>query len=278
MIHNTYDWTTSDRKHIFGQSWSPPTTARAVICLIHGQGEHSSRYVHVAEFLLQQHIAVLTCDLVGHGKSGGLRGHVRRFEDYVAHVDLLIAEAGKLFPATPLFVYGHSMGGAIALTHACKATEAVKGYIITSPWIRLAFEPPAWKVMLGKAVKNIYPAMQQPTGLDAAKISHDVVEVKKYREDVLNHDKISASAFFEIFSNGKNILNRADVLRLPILLLHGTGDGLTSHLASRELAALRKDLITYYEFEGLYHELHNEFERLNILQTILLWLEQQIKP
>lgn len=277
MVHQTYNWKNKKGQKIFGQSWVPEITARAVICNVHGQGEHSSRYDHVAAFFVQHNIAFFTVDLVGHGRSEGARGHVNKFNEYIENAELMYAEAKKHYPDLPLFIYGHSMGGNIALNHAYNTAENVRGYIITSPWIRLSFEPPAWKVALGKAVKSIIPGLQQPTGLDAAKISHDEAEVKKYREDKLNHDKISASGFFEILTNGKNILLQADKLRFPVLLMHGTGDGLTSHLASREFAALRPDLITYKEFNGLYHEMHHEKERQQIFDSMLQWIEEKLQ-
>ncbi|MFN0275889.1 MAG: lysophospholipase [Chitinophagales bacterium] len=276
-MHQTYNWKTAKGKNIFGQSWLPDGDPAAVICLVHGQGEHSSRYAHVADFFNKNGVAVFTCDLIGHGRSEGIRGHVNSFSEYIENVELMYDEARKLFSAKPFFIYGHSMGGNIAINHALYTIEDIKGYIISSPWIKLAFEPPAWKVALGKTVKSIFPALQQPTGLDAAKISHDTEEVKKYKTDKLNHGKITAAGFFEILTRGKDILVHADKLHFPILLLHGTGDGLTSHLASRELAELRKDIITYKEFEGLYHEMHNEPEKQQIFDAILNWINLQLK-
>ncbi|MBC8045897.1 MAG: lysophospholipase [Fimbriimonadaceae bacterium] len=278
MKHQTYSWKSARGKNIFGQSWITDSTPKAIICLVHGQGEHSSRYDHVANFFVQHDIAFFTGDLIGHGMSEGARGHVSSFSEYIENAEMILQEAKKTFPDTPIFIYGHSMGGNIAINHAMQThDENIKGYIVTSPWIKLSFEPPPWKVVLGKTVKSIIPSLQQPTGLDAATISHDLAEVKKYREDKLNHSKISVSAYFEILTHGENILLNADKLSYPMLLMHGSGDKLTSHLASREFAAMRKDLITYKEFEGLYHELQHEFERQNIFDTILHWINEQLK-
>lgn len=274
-MHQTYEWRNKKGQRIFGQSWHA-TEPKALICHIHGQSDHSSRFAHVADYFNRKQISFFSADLVGHGKSEGVRGHVNHFHEYIETVDLLLTEAKKIFPGLPVFVYGHSMGGNICINHAFNTQEQIKGYIITSPWIRLAFEPPAWKIALGKTVKSIFPSLLQPTGLDPSLISHDKEVVQRYVDDKLVHGKISASAFFEILTNGKSILLNAGRLHYPILLMHGTGDALTDHKASREFAAMRPDLITYKEFEGLYHEMHNEPEQQQIFDTIYQWIIQKL--
>lgn len=277
MKHQTYDWKDKQGRFIFGQSWLPDSEPLAVICHLHGQSDHSSRFAHVAAFFVKNNIAFMTADLIGHGKSAGVRGHVLKFEEYLDTVDLLIDAAEAAYARIPIFIYGHSMGGNIALNYAVQTQRNIRGYIITSPWIRLAFEPPAWKVALGKTVKSIYPALLQPTGLDVNAISRDKEVVAAYSKDPLVHGKISASGFFEILMHGKNILTAASQLKAPILLMHGTGDQLTSYIASRALAEQRKDIITYKEFDGLYHELHNEPEKQLIFDAMLSWIQTQLK-
>ncbi len=275
MIHQTYAWQNSKGQKIFGQSWTTEQP-RALICHFHGQSDHSTRFTHVAGFFTKNNVNFFAADFPGHGYSDGKRGHIIKFYEYIETVEIVYREATKLFPDLPVFIYGHSMGGNVCINHALLAKQNIRGYIITSPWIRLAFEPPAWKIALGKSIKSFYPALQQPTGLNPALISHDKEVVEKYKSDKLVHGKITTSAFFEILSNGKDILVNAERLKYPMLLLHGTADGLTDHKASREFAAMRPDLITYKEFEGLYHEMHNEPEKQQIFDTILNWINQKI--
>lgn len=275
MVHQTYAWVNSRGQKIFSQCWIADHP-RAMICHFHGQSDHSSRFAHVAEFFAANNITFLASDFQGHGLSDGKRGHVNKFYEYIETVEMVYREATGLFPGLPVFIYGHSMGGNICINHAFIAKEQIKGYIITSPWIRLAFEPPAWKIALGKTVKSILPSLQQPTGLDPSLISHDKQVVEKYKTDKLVHGKITASGFFEILTYGKNILLNADRLHFPMLLLHGTADGITDYKASREFAALRPDLITYKEFEGLFHELHNEPEKQQVFDTMLNWINKKI--
>jgi len=276
MIHSTYDWKNNKGQPIFAQRWLPVGKPAAVICHVHGQSDHSSRFEHVAAFFVDHNIAFLGVDLIGHGKSAGARGHVRSFSEYTESVDMLLEEAEKLFPGIPVFVYGHSMGGTIVLHHSFLTTRNIKGYIVTSPWIKLAFEPPAWKVALGKTVKSIFPALLQPTGLDASLISHDAEVVEMYKKDKLVHGKISASAFFEILTHGYAILNHTEELKYPVLLMHGSGDKVTSCDASREFADKHKKNVTFLEMDGLYHEMHNEPQQLTVFNEMLNWIKNII--
>lgn len=271
------NWTKNKHSQkIFLQCWLPDT-AKASICLIHGQSDHSGRYIHVAEYMVQHAFAFFSADLVGHGKSGGLRGHIKSFDDYTETIDMLLTEAKNKFPDKPVFIYGHSMGGNIALHHAFKnADKSVKGYIISAPWIRLAFEPPAWKIKLGKTVQSVLPFLQQGNEVKHENISRDADVVKKYKTDKLVHGKISARAFFETFEKGKNILNNGKNLKYPVLLLHGKADKLTDYAASGEFAKTNKKFIQHAEFEGLYHEIHNEPEKDVVFKTITEWMDKQL--
>lgn len=96
------------------------------------------------------------------------------------------------------------------------------------------------------------------------------------KEDELVHDKIGAAIFFERFQTGYDLIERVKELQMPVLLMHGSGDGMTSHLGSRELAEQAGDNVTYQEWEGLYHEIHNEPERVKVMTFTLDWMEKQL--
>jgi len=273
MQLQTYSWK-QDGIDIYAESHLPDGGPGAVLCIVHGQSDHSGRFQEMAKYFNGQGIAVYAADLAGHGRSGGKRGHILHFEDYLKTVDALIAKAREAFPQVPLFVYGQSMGGNIILHHAANNSGTVKAYIASSPWIRLAFDPPAWKVTLGKWMRSIYPSLSQPTGLNAAHLSHDTSVVQAYTNDPLVHGKITASAFFETLQAGLHIPNIANKIKTPILLLHGTGDMITSHAATSALAAAHPGIMIYQAFEGGYHELHNEPEKLSVYTTILDFLRK----
>ncbi len=155
MKHNEFKFRTFDGLQLFGQSWQPEDQPRAVICLVHGMGEHSGRYGHVADRLTQACYSVFAFDLRGHGKSPGPRGHTPSYEALLNDVNFFLNEVDKNFPELPLFLYGHSLGGNLVLNYVISRQPKLKGVIVTGPWLRLAFEPPRFKIILAQITNYV---------------------------------------------------------------------------------------------------------------------------
>jgi len=279
MKHQEFTWNASDGIKIYGQCWTPdtnPQSIKAVICLVHGMGELSARYSHVAAYYTQYGYAVITYDQRGHGKSGGSRGHSPSFDLLLDGVAELFIETDKLFPGLPKFLYGHSMGGNVVLNYSLRRNPKVAGVIATSPWLKLAFEPPAIKVWLGKMMNNIFPGFTQSSEIDASAISRDKTVVDAYINNALVHDKISAAMFVGIHDNGLWALEHASEMKLPLLLCHGTKDRLTSAEASKEFAGKVEGDVTLKLWQGLYHETHNEPEKQEVFAFMKDWMDKHL--
>ena len=95
MRHTEFKLKTFDGLQLFGQSWQPEDKTRAVVCLVHGIGEHSGRYIHVADRLTKAGYAIFTFDLRGHGKSEGLCGHIPSYEALMQDIFSLLEAANK---------------------------------------------------------------------------------------------------------------------------------------------------------------------------------------
>jgi alpha-beta hydrolase superfamily lysophospholipase len=190
-------------------------------------------------------------------------------------LDTLIREYGKTFPGLPMFLYGHSLGGGIVLDYLIRRDPPVKGAVVTSPFLRLAFEPPKFKLVLASVMESILPSLVQPSGLVVEHVSHDQKVVDDYKSDPLTHDKISVSLFSSALSAADHSLKHAENVRIPILLLHGSDDKLTSPDGSREFAS-KCHHATLRIWEGGYHELHNEPFKDDVFTLIAEWLEGKI--
>ena len=278
MKHTAFNWYGPDGQLVFAQKWQPDNNfkLRGVICLIHGLGEHSSRYKHFAKFFTQHDFAVMACDLRGHGQSEGKRGHVKSFHILLNQVDKLLEEASKKFPGTPRFVYGHSMGGNIVINHALTHNPRIKGVIVSAPWLRTVVEVPKSKLLLAKVASFVWGAYTESNGLDLAQLSRDTQVAKDYEEDPLVHDKISANLFFQGTQYANESMEKADELDIPMLLMHGTKDGITDYTASVEFAKKAPKYVTFKEWPNFYHELHNEPEKNDVLEHVLAWIETRL--
>ena len=173
----------------------------------------------------------------------------------------------------PLFLYGHSMGGGLVLNYTLRRDPLLTGLIATSPWIRLAFEAPALKVMAGRLLRRFMPTLSLPTGLSALFLSHDKAVVEAYKNDPLVHSQLSAAAGIALME-GADWLNKfSGVFNVPVLLLHGTGDKIISPAATREFFGRVAGEVIHHEWPDLYHALHNEPEKEEVFEYTLAWMD-----
>lgn len=281
MKHTEFGWKSPSKINIYAQSWwsdnEKYATPKGIILLIHGLGEHSSRYQHVAAFFTHYGFAILTCDRSGHGKSSGKRGHIAKYSEVYDDIVKLHSEATRRHPNIPVFLYGHSMGGGIVIDYLLnKKHTGLKGVIATSPLLEPAFKPPAFLLFLGKLIRPIYPKFTQDNQLDANLISRDKLVVDAYVNDPLNHGKVTSETAIGMLKSGKNSLKTVDKVNLPLLLIHGSKDGITSSAATQKFAQKATGDITLKIWEGGYHELHNEPEKLEVLDYIYQWILQKL--
>lgn len=235
--------------------------------IVHGLGEHSGRYKRLVDKLRHNGFGVVLFDLIGHGKSGGKRGDVKTFEDYLDNID----EASSLIDGERFHMFGHSMGGLIALKYALEREERVISLVISAPLLRIKKNVPKLKLLVGKFFHRILPSFSMNNEVDPTLLCHDKEVVEAYVNDPLVHNKITLRWFFEVTNAMKSTLSRAEDLKLPTLFIHGSDDALTDPLATKEFyerMRAKKKLIVY---EGYYHESFNEPEGDKVLKHIYEW-------
>jgi acylglycerol lipase len=273
-LSNNFSLTTSDGLQLNGAHFSPPGEIKAAIVLIHGMGEHFGRYKHVADFFISIGYAVIGLDYRGHGTSQGKKGHIPAYEQLMDDTDLLVKKANELFDGLPLIIYGHSLGGNIAANYVLRMQPLLKGLIVTAPYFKLAFNPPAWKVALSKIMAKILPALTLPTELELAALSREQPVVDAYKNDPLVHDKISATFFINVHPAGLYPIEHAGGLKTKTLAMHGLADRITSYEGTTAFAKNNPQMIELKLWEGLYHEIHNEKEKQQVFDYITGWLEK----
>jgi alpha-beta hydrolase superfamily lysophospholipase len=267
--------TTFDGLNIYTKAWIPPQY-KAIICLIHGYGEHINRYNHVADFFNKNDYAVIGMDTRGYGQSEGKRGHAPNFEAFMTDIEQFLTETAHQYPNKPLFLYGHSMGGNLVLNYAIRKKPKIAGIIATAPLIQTAFKTPAFKIYLAKFGRAIFPTLSQSTNLNQEHLSKDPSVIAAYKADPLVFDSMSAAAGAGILEANSFLDNYNGEMPVSLLIMHGDEDKLTSQAASAAFESRLKGDTTYKKWVGMYHEIHNEPDKQRVLDYALGWLDSKV--
>lgn len=254
---------------------SPGEKIRAIIIFVHGLGEHIQRYRSWALLLNEKNIGFTGVDLPGHGRSDGSRGQLNSYNITDELLGILLDNAGNTFPGIPVFLYGHSLGGGIVLDYVLRKKPAVRGAIVTSPWLKLAFPPDRMKLLLASIMKNILPGLVQPSGLVVEHLSNDKQVVEKYISDPLVHDKISVGLFHSAMKAAGYSLDHASEMGIPLLIMHGSDDKICSSGGSQGFAS-KTEMAELKIWEGGYHELHNEPFKQEVFNYLITWIERNL--
>lgn len=274
MEHTSSFFKGADGTELYTQIWRPDGGMKTAVLILHGWGDHSNRYTHVGEAFAAAGIGTMAVDFRGHGQTAGPRGYMKSYDNEMfMDIDLLLAEMKIQFPNVPHVLYGHSTGGGIVLGYAIKKRPTVAGIIASSPWLELAVQPPSILISAMRLIRSIYPKFTRDMGYTDGLLSRDPQLDVVSRNDSLMHSKMTAGLFVEAVDNGRFVLKNASQITVPLLLMHGTADPVTSHAASQQVASTAPNA-TLKLWPNALHELHNEINRYEVIQYMIDWLEQ----
>lgn len=261
----------------FACEWLPENVdvPKGVVGLVHGMGEHMGRYAHVANMLADEGYAVVGFDQLGHGLTEGKRGHTPSYDALLESIDAMLADITQRYEGVPAFLYGHSMGGNVTLNYLLRRKPLLHGAIVSSPWLRLAFDPPPLPLVAGRMLERIYPRFTNDRPISTERLTTDLEMAERIRTDKLGHGVITAKFFFGVRRAGVWAIQHAHNLSIPVLLMHGGDDKVTSIQASRQFAKNAGDRCLFLEWPGYKHELHNEKEREAVFAFIRRWLAEK---
>ena len=252
---------------------------RAGMIITHGYAEHRERYRYLVDAMLAHGISVLTWDARGHGQSGGARGLIGRFDEYLDDYEVVLRHAQDVLPR-PLIAFGHSMGGLIMTRFYQDRSGAIDGLVLSNPALELRMRVPAWKVTLARLLARVMPACTLPSDIPPEMISRDPQEVARYKADTLVFPHATARWASEFMATQRNtVLRPADLAALPVLVLLGTGDGIIDSAVSEDFfgrcTAADCEIKRY---EGHYHELVNEgpAHRELVFADLREWLDARV--
>lgn len=261
---------------LFARSWRPRTDAHAVLVLVHGLRDHTARYDRFGEALAQRGYAVYAYDQRGHGRSDGQGQMVDSFDDYVTDLATFVTDVRQREPGRPIFLMGHSMGGAIATLYAETRDPALAGLVLSAPALRHHVDD------VQHAFLDLSSALFPYVGLlslEEHDFTRDPESLAELQHDPLvHHEAGPARTAAELLSAIGHIRQWFDGLHVPMLVIHGDADRVTMPEGSEDLIAGASGAPdrTIWRCEGMFHDLLHEPERGALIDAIVGWLESRV--
>lgn len=268
MTSTTSSTTTSDGLTLLTRHWHC-VDPKASVLLVHGLGEHSGRWEHVGNFLVDRGYAASSLDLRGHGASSGRRIHVEDFDEYLDDIELVLS---ALPDDRPRIMYGHSMGGLISTLYAVSDRPQADMYVLSAP--ALDAEVPMALRVATTVLGRLTPKLALPNSIKGEQLSRDPSVGERYFADPLVETKATVNLGVAFLAAMAEARNRLDHLAKPTLVIHGAADELVPPRASAPLAAVPG--VERKLFPGLRHEIHNELENQEVLGFVADWIDAQL--
>jgi alpha-beta hydrolase superfamily lysophospholipase len=256
--------------------WPAIGAPRAHLLLVHGIAEHAGRHADVASRFAHAGIDTHGYDLRGFGASDGRRAYVDRWSQY--HDDLedrliaVRAEAGGL----PVVLYGHSMGGLIALGYVLADQPRASPDLLVLSAPAIASATARWKRTLAEVLGRAAPRFEVANAIPRGALSHDPQVEVAYRSDPLNAHGTTARLGMELFHEQARVKGRlAQMKALPTrtYVLHGTDDWIVPVWSTDSLEG--RGNVTRRVYPGLRHEMHNEPAAATVIGDTIAWISDR---
>ena len=244
----------------------------ASVLLVHGLGEHSGRYEHVGDQMTAAGLEVWAYDHRGMGGSGGRPGDVERWSQF--HDDLAerLAEV-RAAADRPVVLYAHSLGGMIATGYLLSDRPKPELAVLTSPALDSTI--PSWKRSFARVLARVVPTYDIPNAIDGSTLSRDPSVGARTVDDPSCVKTTTARMAAEGLAEQDRVMAMAGRgFGIPTLVLHGEDDGLVPVEASAILGTAPG--VERRTYPGLRHELQNEPEQREIIESVITWLRTQV--
>jgi alpha-beta hydrolase superfamily lysophospholipase len=268
----------ADHLRLFWQRYTPPAP-KATVAVLPGGGDHSGRYPALTTALVRAGFQTALLDFRGHGQSDGRRWHVDAFADYLADLDAFVAKLSQDGVAGDrLFVVAHSQGALVAAMWGLSGrAKHVSGFVLSSPYFRLALKPPAAKVIGAKLMGRVIPWLPVATGLDPESLTSDP-DLRRWTEHDPLYGRATTPRWFDESTRAQvEVVRRAGEWKAPFLVLAGGADRVADVETTRRFveAATAEDkrLVVY---EGFRHEIFNEVSRDRPIAEAVSWLSSRV--
>lgn len=234
---------------------------RAAVLVLHGWSDHAGRWREACERLRDTGYSAYALDLRAHGRSGGRRGHLSRFSQLLGDLQAF-RRVVRLRTERPHVLLGLSFGALVALRYLeTQPSDPIIGAVIVSPWLGLAFRPPAWKLLAARALADLWPTVPIPARVDPDSLSRDPAVNQAYVNDPAVHGVMTPGAWREIQWAQRAVPADAHRIESPVLFLLAGEDRLVDAHLARAFADSLKGSVRVKWYPEMYHEVLHDPER-----------------
>ncbi len=260
---------TTDGLAHYRRRWAVESPWCAVL-LVHGIGEHSGRYEHVGRLLSDAGVDVLACDNRGFGLSGGPRGHVESFDQFID--DLVEPMSLRRELRVPVALIGHSLGGLMSTRYLQSKHPQPDMAALSGP--ALGAEVPTWQRTGAPILSKIVPRLRIKGEVDGEILSNNPAVGEKFKADPLRVVATTTNMGNEIFEAMAKATAEVGAISVPLRVMHGAEDRLVPAHFSEPLATVPGSVrITY---PGLQHEIFNEDSHESIVADMISWMRDTV--
>lgn len=277
FLHQSGEFEGDQKLRLYYQSWSPAGSPQAIAVLVHGLGSHSGLFGPIVERLTAENYRVYAFDLRGHGRSPGQRAYINGWSEYRNDLRLFLEMVSLREGDRPCFLFGHSLGGAIALEYALRFPQTIQGLILSAPALSVQGISP-FKIKVGKLLSLVWSWFSLETGIrDRQPSTRDAAVNAAYAQDSLRHTRGTARLSTEFQQVNARTWRESAQLRVPLLLLQGEVDAVAPVAIARQffeqLPIQNKTLRVY---SGGYHEIFNDINRDEVMDDLSGWMAKAL--
>lgn len=257
--------------------WETENDAKGVVVIAHNILEHTGRYAYVITMLRRNGYHVIMGDLPGQGQtSRANKGQIDDFNTY--HENLLewikIANEYKF----PTFVLGVGLGGLIVVNLLEKAELPIEGVMLLSPMLELRRTGKGRKNKIISNLGKMSKDTRFKVGISSQDLTRNDEIIDETDNDGLMLKKVTYRWYNLIVEKMKETMDHIkDIKPLPALIMYGTEDKILETDAIIELKdKLASNELYFKAWNGLYHEIHNEPERDQVMRYVLTFLNNSV--
>ncbi|WP_275099382.1 bifunctional alpha/beta hydrolase/class I SAM-dependent methyltransferase [Sedimenticola hydrogenitrophicus] len=254
---------TWDGSELFYRYWLPARPCTRALILFHGGHEHSGRFQELVEQLELKDFAIFAWDARGHGFSPGSRGFARHFLDYVRDAEAFVRHLSDEYriPLEEMALIGHSVGSVIAATWVNDYAPPIRAMVLGSPALKIKLYVPAALTGL-RLLQRLRPDAHISSYVKPGMLTHDKAEAAARRADPLISPRIAVRVLTSLFDTAERLIDSANGIRVPTLILSAGRDRVVQQAAQRRLFDnLGSREKVFKNLPGFYHEIFHERDR-----------------